>query len=506
MQLSPADKNLLKAKNISEGEFLKQLKTFKTGIPFVKILDYAHLGKGIKKLNDEEKKHYQNLYDQSKVNAIKFIPASGAASRMFRLVHQFLDEVEVDDSKINSLLNTEDYSSLEPLINQIERLAFYKDAIALALQSYPNFKDHTPFEQAILILKISLSDKGLKLDTLPKGLIPFHDYGDKIFTPFEEHLEEAKSYAVRHKKAQLHFTISEEHENDFKTTLKHYLKSHNKKNINFEVNFSYQKSSTDTVAVNLDDTPYRDEDGQLFFRPGGHGALIHNLNTIQADLIFIKNIDNVSKKQTDKSSTTETKKTLAGILLNLQHKIFDYQKALEQSPTSELIQEVQVFAKENLNMKTPTDNASKLIKELHRPIRVCGMVKNDGEPGGGPFWVEGDNGEQSLQIVETSQVEPSAEKQQKILKDATHFNPVDIVCGIKDYRGQKFDLLEFVNSKRGFITQKSIEGQDVKALELPGLWNGAMAYWHSIFVEVPLSTFNPVKTVSDLLKPAHQKS
>lgn len=502
MQLSPTDKTLLKTKGISETQLSNQLETFQNGIPFVKILDYAHLGKGIKQLSDKEKNEYDQQYENSNIEVIKFIPASGAASRMFRLLHQFLDEVEVDEKKIQALLKTEEFLSLTPLIHQIDRLAFYEQAKELSKQSFQNYSS---IEQAVLVLKTALSEKGLKLDSLPKGLIPFHHYEHKIFTPFEEHLEEAKSYATKDNKAQLHFTISEEHENHFKTTLQQYLNSHNKENIDFEVNFSYQKPSTDTVAVNLDDTPFRDEDGQLFFRPGGHGALIHNLNEIDADIIFIKNIDNVSKKQADKRRTAENKKILAGVLLNLQRKIFSYQEALEQDPTTKLIKEVQEFAKENLNIKSLSDKASELLKVLHRPIRVCGMVKNDGEPGGGPFWVEGDNGEQSLQIVETSQVDPSAHDQQQILKEATHFNPVDIVCGVKDYKGQKFDLLQFVNSKRGFITQKSVGGHDVKALELPGLWNGGMAYWHSVFVEVPLSTFNPVKTVVDLLKPAHQE-
>lgn len=505
MQLSPTDKKCLEIKGISEIDLRNQLETFQAGIPFVKILDYAHLGKGIKKLSNEEEKLYQKTYDHSKAKVIKFIPASGAASRMFRLLHQFLDKVEIDEKKIHALLKTQEFSVLNSLISKIDKLAFYEQAKALSKQYYQNFENESLTEQAVLILKTALSEKGLKLDTLPKGLIPFHHYGQQIFTPFEEHLEEAKSYATKNNKAQLHFTISKEHESDFKATLKQYLKSHHKENIDFDVNFSYQKPSTDTIAVHLDNTPFRDENGQLFFRPGGHGALIHNLNAIEADIIFIKNIDNVSKKQVDKIQTSKTKRILAGILLNLQQKIFDYQIALKQNPTSGLIEEVRQFARENLNIKSPPDKASELFKTLHRPIRVCGMVKNDGEPGGGPFWVLGDNGEQSLQIVETSQVDPSADEQQQILKDATHFNPVDIVCGVRDFKGQKYDLMQFVNTKRGFITQKSVEGQDIKALELPGLWNGGMAYWHSIFVEVPLSTFNPVKTVVDLLKPAHQQ-
>ncbi len=505
MKITKEDKIYLKNKGITEDELQNQLYTFQNGIPYVKISDYAHLGRGIKQLEDEDKKLYLNIYENSKVNTIKFIPASGAASRMFRLLHQFLDHVEIDEHKIHDLLETEEFTSLKPLVHQIDKLAFYEEAKDLSKEKYQNFENHSQIEKAILVLKIALSERGLNLDALPKGLIPFHDYGNKIYTPFEEHLEEAANYATKQNKAHLHFTISKEHEDNFKATLKKYLQSHNKHNIVFQINFSYQKPSTDTVAVQLDNSPYRDENGQLFFRPGGHGALIHNLNIINADLIFIKNIDNVSKIERDKKETSENKKILAGVLLNLQRKIFNYQIKLEQKPTSEIIREAQEFAKNNLNMKSPPDDASSLLEELNRPIRVCGMVKNDGDPGGGPFWVERENGEKSLQIVETSQVDPNDKNQQKILMDATHFNPVDIVCGVKDYKGRKFDLLKFVNTKSGFITKKSIEGQDVKALELPGLWNGAMAYWHNIFVEVPLSTFNPVKTVMDLLKKAHQE-
>jgi len=503
MKLSAKDQKKLNDKNISEKVFKNQLQTFKDGIPHVSVLDYAHVGKGIKRIDDEKLDELTKIYEQVNIEVLKFIPASGAATRMFKAVHQFINEIEIDDNSISKALDTKEYALLKPLIKNMDKLAFYKQASNLAQEKNEDFDNFSNFEKAVLVLKIALSEDGLNLAELPKGLIPFHEYSDKTLTPFEEHLDEAKYYAAKDNKAQLHFTISEQHEHDFETVLQDYLKTKNN-NINYQVEFSYQKESTDTIAVNMDNSPYRDENGHLFFRPGGHGALIHNLNTIHADLIFIKNIDNVSKKAADKKDTTTYKKVLGGLLIKLQKQIFDYQHVLEIKSSDDLVEEVRSFMKNQLLIKNPAHEPKELIKQLHKPIRVCGMVKNDGAPGGGPFWVEDTDNEQSLQIVETSQMNLDDEKQKQILKNATHFNPVDIVCGVKDYRGTKFDLLEYVNTKRGFITQKSIEGQPIKALELPGLWNGAMEYWHSIFVEIPITTFNPVKTVVDLLKPAHQ--
>ena len=504
MKLSAEDHQKLKDKGISEDVFNNQLQTFKDGIPHVKVLDYAHIGKGIMQIDDKRLDEFYEIYEQSDIEVLKFIPASGAATRMFKDLHQFLDEIEVDEDSILNALKKDKFDNLKPLIDHLNKLAFFKQALDLAQKQVDDFDKYSKTEQAVQVLKTALSENGLNLANLPKGLIAFHQYDDKILTAFEEHIEEAKFYATKNNKAQLHFTISEEHESNFKTALDQFLKTGNTENIDFKVDFSYQKPSTDTVAVNMDNSPYRDKDDDLFFRPGGHGALVHNLNRIDADLIFIKNIDNVSKKETDKQDTITFKKVLGGLLIKLQKQIFDYQEALESNPTDDLIKEVKSFMTDSLLIKEPSESAKDIIKQLHKPIRICGMVKNDGAPGGGPFWIEDKNGKQSLQIVETSQMDLKDKTQKQILDNATHFNPVDIICGIKDYKGQKFDLLNYVNPKRGFITQKSIEGQAIKALELPGLWNGAMEYWHSIFVEVPFSTFNPVKTVVDLLKPAHQ--
>ena len=502
MQLTPPDVELLNSKGISEKEVERQLETFKNGIPYVKIIDFAKVGDGILKIAEDDKGSYIDTYENSAIKVVKFTPASGAATRMFKALHAFINQTEIDEPIISKHLERDEYTVVKRLVDGINQLPFYEDANKHAVEKNHNFYKHTALEQKILILKAIVDDDSLEYGEYPKGLIPFHKYENKTLNPFEEHLDEAKEYAKKDGQAFLNFSISEQHESKFKENLDNYLKSYRHFDIDFHVEFSYQKTKTDTIAVNLDNTPYRDKNNSLFFRPGGHGALIFNLNEIDADLIFIKNIDNVSKRQKDKEDTITYKKVLAGLLLDIQQKLFTYQKRLEKSPNPDLLKEVRAFMVNTLNIKSPSEKTEDLLKELHKPLRVCGMVKNDGEPGGGPFWID-DNGNVSLQIVETSQIDQKNEQQKKILTNATHFNPVDIVCSVKDYKGNVFNLEDFINPKRAFIAQKSIEGKNIKALELPGLWNGAMEYWHSIFVEVPISTFNPVKTVADLLKPAH---
>jgi len=502
MHLTPSDLELLKSKDISSKEVERQLDTFKNGIPFVKITDYAKVGDGILRLSEEKKKTLIETYDKAAIKVVKFTPASGAATRMFKAVHAFLKETDVNAHAIKTLLEKDKYAVVKRLVEGIEHLPFYDEAKQNAIDKNENFHNHTGLEQKVLILQAIIDEDGLDYSALPKGLIPFHQYDGKSLNPFEEHLDEAKDYAKKGGNAYLSFSISEDHDSRFKDNLTQYLEAYSHSDTNFHVDFSYQKAKTDTIAVNLDNTPYRDSNNSLFFRPGGHGALIFNLNDIDADLIFIKNIDNVSKRQHDKNDTITYKKVLAGLLLDIQNQLFKFQHLLEKTPNEALIKEVKAFMVNTLNIKSPADNTEDLLKELHKPLRVCGMVKNDGEPGGGPFWIN-DHGNVSLQIVETSQIDQTNDQQKEILTNATHFNPVDIVCGVKDFKGNAFDLENYINPNRAFIAQKSIEGKNIKALELPGLWNGAMEYWHSIFVEVPIATFNPVKTVADLLKPAH---
>ncbi len=343
--------------------------------------------------------------------------------------------------------------------------------------------------------------------------MPFHKYESGTATPFEEHLKEAALYAKTKGKANLHFTVSEQHDEMFtKEEASVGPKISERTGTQFNITYSNQKPSTDTIAVDLENKPFKNNDGSILFRPGGHGALIENLNDQDADIVFIKNIDNVA---IDKNLETvaNSKKLLAGILKKVQDKAFAYADLLEKESISiEKADEIKYFLEKDLNVRMPNnyddlsvDEQTMVLKDrINRPIRVCGMVKNEGEPGGGPFWIKDSEGNISLQIIESAQIDMGNEEQVAILQNSTHFNPVDLVCGIRNHKGKKYNLLDYVDPKQGFITRKTKEGKELKALELPGLWNGAMAFWNTIFVEVPLVTFNPVKTVNDLLKPSHQ--
>ena len=355
------------------------------------------------------------------------------------------------------------------------------------------------------IAKVIVGEEGLDYGSLPKGLIKFHKYDDEERTAFEEHLVEASEYAKgKNDIARVHFTVSPEHLNKVKGLINEVLPKYEKRySVTYEISYSTQKKSTDTVAVDTHDEPFREEDGTILFRPGGHGALIENLGAIDADLVFIKNIDNVVPDRI-KSETYKYKKALAGYLLHIQTKCFEFLKAIEAQEFEEKKKDIVLFVNNELGLHVSEDSSKEeLIQIMNRPIRVCGMVKNEGEPGGGPFWVNNE-GKISHQIVESSQVDLSDAHQLSIMKQSTHFNPVDLVCGIKDYKGQRFDLMKYVDPNTGFISMKSKNGRDLKALELPGLWNGAMAKWITLFVEVPIITFNPVKTIRDLLRVNHQ--
>lgn len=506
MNLQKHDLEELKQKGISVKELQSQIDRFVEGVKPVQIVKQAMIGDGIIRLDRQDIEQYKNTYEESNdIEVLKFVPASGAATRMFRALHQFISEVDIDKTAIESKLQFEHFKLLQPLFKSLEKLAFYEEAKQGAKKETQNFENLSNLEKNFVILKQSIAQNGLNLANLPKGLIPFHKYKDKKLTPFEEHLEESITYAEKQQKVNLHFSISDGLDKEFQNVLKQYLRQDADKSLGFNVTYSYQKPSTDTIAVNEDNTPYRDENGKLFFRPGGHGALIYNLNQLDADVIFIKNIDNVSKNAEHKAETTLYKKALAGVLLSLKQQIKQYLALLESGPVNDkTIKDIHQFMQDKLNVTQPAFTTEELFNQLNKPLRVCGMVINDGAPGGGPFWIKDKQGHISLQIIETSQIDLTNKSQKKILNDATHFNPVDIVCSTKDYKGQKFDLLKYVNKDRAFIAKKSINGHPIKALERPGLWNGAMEYWLTVFVEVPLSTFNPVKTIVDLLKPAHQ--
>lgn len=502
---SEADLKYIVERGNSLDKIMQQLHYFKNGIPKINLHKSATVNDGIWKLNEKEQQHFVHYFDSNKTKFIieKFVPASGAATRMFQFLNEFLNNFNPEEDTITSYINKFNEQNLNIFIVGIRNFPFHPELKEKTKQLFPEYSKYTSDQKVHAIIKTLLSQSGLHFAAKPKGILPFHVKSEGIFTPIDEHVAESEFYLKENQKSKIHFTVSKEFQTHFESILKKY--SH------IEATFSYQDQTSDTIAVEANNLPFRLENNELFFRPGGHGALIDNLNQLTSDVIFIKNIDNVA--QNNIKTGIENKKILGGILLELQTQIFIYLRELQDENIAEsTIQEIKEFIEHRLSMplldefKMFQKNYQRdyLIKVLNRPIRVCGMVKNEGEPGGGPFWVIDSKGRQTLQIVESSQVDLQNEKQKEIFKNSTHFNPVDLVCGIKDFRGNKFDLTKFVDPDTAFITEKTKNGKPIKAFELPGLWNGAMAKWITIFVEVPLSTFNPVKTVNDLLKPAHQ--
>lgn len=499
-------------RNINLETVSNQFQLLINGLPKINIDRPAILNDGIEPLSEEQAKYFATIFDGKKENIKikKFVPASGAASRMFKFLTEFINDFKPNEETINAYINRKKDKNLPIFLVAKEKFAFYDAVLETAKKKTPNFNNCSKDEQDYAFIKAMLSPTHFNFANKPKGVLPFHKYANNhIATAIEEHLNECVFYAGTNNESHVHFTVSEEHQEEFElviNSIKNKLELQN--NISINVKYSYQHKATDVIAVDLDGKPFRDENDQLVFRPGGHGALIDNLNNLQADVIFIKNIDNVIQNHIQEVSLY--KKALAGKLIQLQESIFDYLKLLDSNHVNaENLNEIVDFLETNLKIAT-TDDFSKYTKEskieylhaiLNRPIRVCGMVKNEGEPGGGPFWVRDQKGNTFLQIIEASQIDAD---QTKILERATHFNPVDLVCGTKNYKGEYFNLHQFIDPNTGFIVEKNNNGKPLKAYELPGLWNGAMAKWLTLFVEVPLFTFNPVKTVNDLLKPAHQ--
>ncbi|WP_317040048.1 DUF4301 family protein [Pustulibacterium marinum] len=513
--LTNDDKDQIVEKGISAETIEKQLDQFEEGIPFVNLVAPATYEHGIYKISAENREKYVNIFEEKMdtLCLLKFVPASGAASRMFKAVFKFINEYNPEVETFNAYVNREKAFDMSTFFIGVEKFPFYKEVEESLKEKFPDFEDMSDDYQKYHFVRELLLEDGFNFGTYPKGALPFHRYKTHPSTAFEEHLYEAALYATSNGIAKLHFTITEEHQekfdSEFEKIEKHVM---SKTGVKFDISFSYQKKSTDTIAVDMDNKPFRNDDGTVLFRPGGHGALIENLNDVDADIIFIKNIDNVVVFRY-KHTVAEYKKMLSGLLMLIQEKAHGYRKLLDEPLVySDDIEKIKTFLEEKLSISiTPHFKMYKeayqieYLKEiLDRPIRVCGMVKNEGEPGGGPFWVKDENANISLQIIESAQIDMSSKSQRTILQKSSHFNPVDIVCSVRNYKGEKFDLTKFVDPKQGFITNKTREGRELKALELPGLWNGAMAHWNTIFVEVPLSTFNPVKTVNDLLKPAHQ--
>ena len=475
---SQNDINQIESHGLSVEAVEKQIENFRNGFPSLPVVRAAAGGDGVRQLTDEERTNAIANYEaQSKeLRTIKFVPASGAATRMFKELFEYVN----DDKRT---------AGIDKLIVNLEKFAFFPE-LASFLQ--PQIEDKEVVRNIII--------NGLEYGAKPKGLVTFHAYKQGARKPVEEHLVEAALYASNGERAIIHFTVSPEHQAGFEALLAERQSYYEELyGVKFDVSFSQQSPATDTIAVNPDNTPFRTDNGKLLFRPAGHGALITNLNELNADIIFVKNIDNVTTDER-KSDTVDYKKALAGELLRLQAKAFELLRGFERGEDREA--EAVAFLRDELCCKLP-ENASRelIIKTLDRPIRVCGMVKNEGEPGGGPFWVRDDKGREQLQIAESSQI---AKEDMHLMKEATHFNPVDLVCGVMRYDGTKYDLTQYTDPKTGFISSKSAGGRELRAQELPGLWNGAMANWNTLFVEVPITTFSPVKVVQDLLRPEHQ--
>ncbi|MBS7229994.1 DUF4301 family protein [Flavobacterium psychroterrae] len=512
--ISSADFVQIYNHEIPFNKILKQLEIFKSGIAKANLISPATINNGILSLSESEFKEKAAFFDLQKeqLKLKKFVPASGAASRMFKFLNAFLNDFEIKKETINAYINRKKDSDLSIFIVAMDKFPFFKALDEKLKEIYPDFETLDRDYKNYYFIKILLSSDYFDFANKPKAVLPFHQYKTHIANPIEEHLNECVHYATTNQVSNLHFTVSENHQNLFENEVE-VLKEKVEKLSGAQINisYSYQNKSTDSICVDAKNIPIRDKENNLVFRPGGHGALIENLNELESDIIFIKNIDNVIQNHIDKIALY--KKALAGILIDVQQQVFSYLQAIEKQEIKEnnieeivafLMQKLHIELNSDFNKFTVENKISKIKDLLDRPIRVCGMVKNEGEPGGGPFWVRNNKGTVSLQIVETSQVDLANKKQQEILAEATHFNPVDLVCGIKNYKNEKFDLLQFVDQKAGFIVEKSVEGKIVKSYELPGLWNGAMANWLTIFVAVPLITFNPVKTVNDLLKAAHQ--
>lgn len=509
---SEADYNQIAEQGIPLELIRRQLNFYKTGIPKTVLVVPATVTNGIVRLSQDEIQQKANLFDANKstLTLNKFVPASGAASRMFQFLNEFLNEFDIDNESINGYINRKKDSELSIFIVGLEKFPFYNEVKAILDKTVPNFNHLESDYKNYYFIKTMLSADYFNFANKPKAILPFHKYENHISSPIEEHLYECANYASSNGHSHLHFTISETHQNEFEiivNTIKDSIEKETETIIN--ISYSNQNKKTDTITVDLENNPLRDASGKLVFRPGGHGALIENLNLLDADIIFIKNIDNVIHCHNENQALY--KKCLAGVLIELQQKIFNYLYEIEKANKLDL-DEILTFTQNFLNIKIidgfskyTTDNKIKYLnKILNRPIRVCGMVKNEGDTGGAPFWVRNSKGRISLQIVETSQVDLANAEQAKIFAKATHFNPVDLVCGIRNYKNERFDLTHFVDHKSGFVVQKNKDGKLVKGYELPGLWNGGMAKWITIFVEVPLTTFNPVKTVNDLLKAQHQ--
>ncbi|GAB3546575.1 DUF4301 family protein [Spirosoma fluminis] len=502
MQFSEQDQDQILAQGASLDQIDQQIQHFVQGFPYLNVIKAATVGDGIVRIDEDQLPTYIRRFDEAAHERalVKFVPASGAATRMFKSLFTALD------GKYDK--------ATDEVFARLTDFAFYEDLKTVMAEDGLDLDKAVAENDRQTVLRYLLTEDGLEYGSLPKGLLKFHRYPDAPRTPVEEHLVEGAAYANSDGTVKIHFTVSPEHRDRFEQLIEQEKADYEAwLGVTFDISFSEQKKSTDTISVNLDNTPFRNPDGSLLFRPAGHGALIENLNDIDADIVFIKNIDNVVPDDI-KEPTVTYKKVLAAVLLDTQQQIARLQNLLTESDEISdgyLAEADELFRRtlftippDGFESLSKAEQADYFRRKLDRPVRVCGMVKNVGEPGGGPFWAKNQDGSVSLQVIESAQIDLNDSGQKAIFDEATHFNPVDLVCGLKDQHGRKYDLPAFRDPQTGFITAKSKDGKDLKAQELPGLWNGAMADWTTLFVEVPLITFNPVKTVNDLLRKEHQ--
>ena len=510
--VSEKDIKSIQARGMAPDDVMMQLDRFKAGFPPIILDRPAIVGDGIRQLDQNALSALAALYEEhpGAKQVEKFVPASGAATRMFKDLFAWREALQQGFDPEELLSHDKDAALF---FDRLSDFAFWDDLVLYMCREDLVAEHFLVNKNLLPLLDFILEDHGLDYAFLPKGLILFHRYDDHCRTAMEEHLVEGANYAAgTNRRVSIHFTVSPDHMDYFKSVFRRTGDAYEEKlGVRFDISYSVQKPSTDTIAVDHDNVPFRERDGSLVFRPGGHGALIENLQELDADLVFIKNIDNVVPDHL-KEQTIIYKKALAGLLLKIQKQVHRWLHILDEEKLSDKdFGELSAFAVKDLGFDASSIGENNpaglqsLRSLLNRPIRVCGMVRNEGEPGGGPFWVKDpDSGALSLQIVETSQVNMDDQKQKEILSQSTHFNPVDLVVAIRDYKGNRFNLREFIDPQTGFISHKSKDGKTLKALELPGLWNGAMAKWISVFVEVPIVTFNPVKVVNDLLRAEHQ--
>ncbi len=506
--LTAEDITFLEQKGISPQTIRQQLQRFREGFPRLEILRPATVNDGIHQLTHEAEEQYISLYETARLQGrtMKFVPASGAATRMFKDLIKIYHQLQQHQP-----LNEPDTQTLHRFIQNLPNFAFYEDIIRVLETNGYKLKELLQEKNYVPILHYLLLKDGLNYAELPKALLKFHRYPDHTRTPLEEHLVEGAQHVQSAEGVvRIHFTVPKKFRESIATYVQQVIPRYQQWASSFDISYSVQDPTTDTIAVDLNNQPIRDADGKLVFRPAGHGALLKNLNDLQGDIVFIKNIDNVVPDPR-KPIVVRYKKVLGGLLVFLQQQVFQLLRELTQKPGQETVQKTQKLLAQYFNLPLPqsfnalsfNEQVDYLIQKLNRPIRVCGIVENKGEPGGGPFWIRDKDGEISLQIVESAQIDTNDPEQQRIWNASTHFNPTDIVCGVRDFQGKPFDLMAFRDNDAGIITIKYWQGQEIKVMELPGLWNGSMAKWLTVFVEVPLETFNPVKTVFDLLRPVH---